>query len=193
MAGVRAVTIVVPLQFGLLTLTWIFGLLRMQNDQDRPILAWLPIAGPLVLHRFRDWRRWYLVAIAFTPTAIHPGAVRHSTAISVWRLALVTGHDYHDCPVYVRCWRIIFRGQPRQPGSLCAGNTAHFNQRAAVQVGDFSYGRRARRSPDRKRAAALQQLPAGHGFGLCCGKIRCKAHARSPGTPVCNGQASSSW
>lgn len=164
-AGVRAVTIIVPLQFSLLTLTWIFGLLRVQRDQNRPMLAWVaPIAAFLffigfVIGSSSIWLQLLSPQLQFilAPFAIPlraafgelPWGVGMSVTLGLCALSIVG--------LYVVS-RHINLGRCAQETQLVS------NQRAAIQMGDFSYGRRARAARQTGDGQPrFSKLPAGKG------------------------------
>lgn len=163
-AGVRAVTIVVPLQFGLLTLTWIFGLLRMQNDRDRPILAWVaPLLGLLFFTGFvigsaSIWLQLLSPQLQFilAPFAI---PLRSAFGDLPWSLGMTI--------TLVLCMfgvgGLFFAANHVNLGRCAQETQLISNQRAAVQVGDFSYGRRARAARQTGNGQPrFSNLPAGH-------------------------------
>jgi hypothetical protein len=164
-AGVRAVTIVVPLQFGLLTLTWIFGLLRVQRDQFRPKMAWVaPIVAILFLVGFMVGSNsvWLQILSPQLQFLLAPFAIPLRSAFGdlPWTVGMIITLGLCVIGVFG-----LFVSARHVNLGRCAQETQMVaNQRAALQAGDFGYGRRSRatrRSGD--GLPRFSRLPAGHG------------------------------
>jgi hypothetical protein len=98
LTGLRSLSIVLPLQLGLLAFVWALGAFRLQRDQQRPALFLLPLglAGLLVAGFLAEWRSSGLMSVLQPPfnTLLWPFNYPLSAAfglvpwVSGWLLAL---------------------------------------------------------------------------------------------------------